>query len=94
MGFCISIEKISEDGDQAIYKFSESSGIGGTFAIDKNSGETRLLESIQYETQIPSEVLNTQKKGSYIKTLYIRASRKISLSWKEGTLPERAMYEA
>ena len=77
MAFYIEIEKISDDGSKAEYRFRGDHGSVGRFEIDKSSGDVQLLEEMEGDSS-----------GASFK----RASMKIKKSWMKGDLPDFAEW--
>jgi hypothetical protein len=73
MAVYLDIKKSAETDQSVEYTYSTTDEHKGRFIIDRQSGETNLLECAEGESE---------------ESLYQRASFKIKKAWKAGKLPE------
>ena len=73
----LDVERIDLNELSAKYRYSTVDDREGQFNFDLSTGESSLIISI------PGEVENS---------LFLRASRKVWLGWKEGALPEKTYW--
>ncbi len=77
MAVYISIVKVQENEESALYRFSTTAGSCGKFQISKSTGEVYL--------KVP---LNGDTEGR----LFLRAAHKIKTAWKKGEFPDRSCW--
>lgn len=73
----LDVERIEVNEFSARYRYTTVDDREGQFNFDLSTGEPSLIFSI------PGEIENR---------LFLRASRKVWLGWKEGALPEKTYW--
>lgn len=73
MAVYLDIKKSAETAQIVEYTYATTDQRKGRFTIDRQSGETKLIDCADGEAE---------------ESLYQRASFKIKKAWKEGNLPD------